>query len=325
MTRARSMAVILAALVCLSLPIRVGAQPNNPNVREAAKHFQRGVTLYSEADYRGALVEFQRAYGLAPNAAVLYNVGQTEFQLRDYAAALATFERFLAGTGPTDGHRAEVEANVRELRSRVGELTIASIPPGAEISVDDRVVGRTPLEKPVIVGVGHLKVSATLAGRPTITRYVDVAAEDKAAVTLQLPEPAAAASAEPTAPPGGGPMDGGPVGGSTGGRSSRRILGWVATGVLAGGAVAFGLLASNESKDLQRQRDVFPTSTSRLDHLAHLTTTYAILADSLAAAAVVTAAITLFSGGDAAHAETHPARGAAIGVGPTSLTVAVTF
>jgi len=59
-------------------------------VREAGKHFQRGVTLYNETDYRAALVEFRRAYDLAPNAAVLYNIGETEYQLRDYASALIT-------------------------------------------------------------------------------------------------------------------------------------------------------------------------------------------------------------------------------------------
>src|SRR2546423_5985062 len=127
---------------------------DSPN-REAAKHFQRGVSLYGEADYRGALVEFKRAYALAPNVAVLYDVGETEYQLHDYAAALTTFERYLAEAGPAEAHRAEVVATVETLRTRVGRVTIATVPAGAEVSIDDQPAGKPPFEKPVLASIGH--------------------------------------------------------------------------------------------------------------------------------------------------------------------------
>src|ERR1043165_5818761 len=72
------------------------AEPaSDSSVKEAGKHFQRGVTLYNEADYRAALVEFKRAYEIAPNSAVLYNIGQTYYQLQNYAAALVALGRYL--------------------------------------------------------------------------------------------------------------------------------------------------------------------------------------------------------------------------------------
>ena len=64
------------------------AADSDATVREAATHFQRGVGLYREADYRGALVEFHRAGELVPAPVTFYNIGETEYQLREYAEAL---------------------------------------------------------------------------------------------------------------------------------------------------------------------------------------------------------------------------------------------
>src|SRR5262245_22696247 len=143
----RSLARVLGTcLVATAVGTAAGrpcaAAPENEAVlREASRHFQQGVTFYAEADYRGALTDFKRAAALAPNATVLYNIGQTQFQLRDYAAALKTFERYLS-LADGDGHRSEVEGTMRLLGTRVARLSVISVPPGAEISVDGEVIGR---------------------------------------------------------------------------------------------------------------------------------------------------------------------------------------
>ena len=320
--RTVAFAGVLAVALTLSVPAGA-AQGNDEGVHEAGKHFQRGVTLYGEADYRGALVEFKRAYDLAPNGAVLYNIGETEFQLRDYAGALTTFERYLVESGPNDSHRAEVETNVRELKSRVGQVTITTVPSGAEVSVDDRVLGKTPLDGPVVVGIGHVKVSATMPGRQAVARYVDVAAEDDVSVVLQL----SAQTARQAAPAAGGAMPG-DVPAATGG-SSLRLFGWVGTGLLGAGAVAFGVLAIKESADLKSERNAYDANAtavdaankrSRLNRLSNLTRTYSILADSLGAAAVVVGAITLLSGFGS-----NSERSVQVGIGPREMNLRVLF
>ena len=62
---ARAGRVIIFFSLWMALPL--AARAADPNLREADKHFQHGVSLYVEADYRAALVEFTRAYALAPN------------------------------------------------------------------------------------------------------------------------------------------------------------------------------------------------------------------------------------------------------------------
>src|SRR3954471_22237449 len=122
------------------------------NQREANVHFQRAVQLYSEADYRAALVEFKRAYELAPHVTVLYNLGNTYYQLQNYAAALDTFEKFLAQGGTT--HRQEVENAIGVLKTRVGKVDITTPTPGWDVAVDDDPAGKTPLSAPVSVTIG---------------------------------------------------------------------------------------------------------------------------------------------------------------------------
>jgi len=303
--------VVLGLGVGMMAPGAAAAEPDG-TVREADRHFQRGVALYVEADYRGALVEFERAYTLAPNGIVLFNVGETQYQLRDYAAALATFEHYLVEAPANDSHRTLAEANIKELRTRVGRLRIVTVPAGAEISIDDKVVGQTPFEKAIVVGIGQLSVRATMPGRPPVVRTVDVAAEDDVPLTIEMPEQSAP-TAKADSPvqltftdhPAPSPKD----------SASWRLAGWVTTGALAAGAITCGAFAYKNSQDLQTARKQFPANQQTLNRLSNRTQTLSIVADSLAAGAVVIGAITLFST-LGAHGDQHSAQ---VVLGPSSV------
>jgi tetratricopeptide (TPR) repeat protein len=280
-------ATLLLAPLGLVAPMReAAAQDASSLQREAARHFDHAVALYAEADYQGALVEFRRAYAIAPNPTVLYNVGETAYQLQDYAGALAAFSRYLSDAPPTAAHRGEVEASLEVLRERVGHLAVVTVPAGADVAVDDVPVGKTPLADRLVVSVGHRKVSVTLAGRPTVVRYVDVAADDNASLTVELPlagaEHATPFDAAPSRPraPARGP-------------DALRTVGWVSTAMLAAGATAMGALALKSSNDLASARSTFPVAQATLQADADHTRTYSIVADSLTVGAIVVGAATL--------------------------------
>ncbi len=292
---------------------------------EAGRHFRRGVDLYSEANYTAALVEFKRAFALAPTATALYDLGETQFQLQDYAGALKTFRRYLAEFGPTESHRAAVAQAVEVLRARVGHLNVTTIPPGADVVIDDEAVGKTPLAEPLLVSVGRRKVLASMAGRGSVTEYVDIAAEDRVSVSLQMRAPApgvvpaadyaasTAASAEVEAP-------------RSRAVTTLRTAGWIATSTLAAGAITFGAFALAESRTLANERNVFPAASSVLHSDATRTATYSILADSFAAAAILVGLAsvywTLSPNGDHAAAASPQAR---VTLAPTSARFEMTF
>jgi hypothetical protein len=315
----------LAAAVVALLGATTSFADENGPTRDAGRHFQRAVALYGEADYRAALVEFKRAYAIAPNTAVLYNVGETQYQLQDYAGALTTFERYLAESAQGDGHRAEVENNVEILRARVGHVSIVTIPPGADVTVDDQTAGHTPIDKPILVSIGHRKITASMPGRPAVTRYVDVATDDNLAVTLQMPD---AGGGTTTAPRHD--ADATFAAHTTPGDGSHTLqtIGWITTGGLAIGAIATGIVAAHESSVLQSDRNTYPTSSATLERDAHSTTTYSIIADSLAAGAVLVGGITLVSALGGSSAST-PKRGSAgdvqVVLGPTSAGITGSF
>lgn len=279
MTRWFPLLVVSAALAGPGAHRAVADPPAASSVKDAGKHFRRGVVLYSETDYRGALTEFRRAYELAPNTTVLYNIGQTYFQLQNYAAALAAFERYLTEAGVTAPHRREVEQTIETLRTRVGRLRITTNVDGCEVTVDDELVGKTPIDAPVQVSVGRRKITAMLPGRTPDTRFVEVPAGDVVDVGLLVAQPAGAA---PAAGTGGGDRG-----------VDWVTTGWIATGALAAGTIGTAVYAYVTSRQLDDARRSYPTTGDELDKRASRARTSAIVADVLGAATVVAAAVTV--------------------------------
>jgi tetratricopeptide repeat protein len=259
--------------------------PAGSSGKEAGKHFQRGVTLYTEADYRAALVEFRRAYEIAPNAAVLYNIGETYYQLQNYAAALSTLNRYLAESEATAPHRHEVEQTIETLQARVGKVAVSTNVPACEVAIDDEPAGKTPLAEPALVSIGHRKITVTCQGRPPETRFVDVAAGDTVPLSLSLSLGEPGDPARPVSSPGpdGAHADG----------TGLITAGWIATGVLGAGTVTAGVLAILASRDLKNARGTFGVSHADLASKSSRVTTLSAVADVLGAVTLVTGGVTL--------------------------------
>jgi tetratricopeptide (TPR) repeat protein len=304
MTQSRRLVVAASMLVALAS----AARADTPT-KEAGKHFQRGVALYNEADYRAALVEFRRAYEIAPNAVVLYNIGETQYQLQNYAAALTTLERYLNESGATATHRPEVEQTLDILRARVGKVEVKTNLPDCEVTIDDEVVGKSPLASPVLVSIGRRKVTAMHAGRQAETRFVEVAAGDTVGITLALADPEGVVRAGPTAvapDPNAG---------------ARLIrIGWITTGVLAVGALTTGIFAWRASSDLDDARHTFGETPGDLQNKASHVTTLSAVADIIGAVAIVTGGVTL--GLTLSRSRSHEVH---VGLAPRGVLIGGTF
>jgi hypothetical protein len=276
------MKILVAALVMLTLLTSPAARADNAT-REASVHFQRGVDLYNDGDFRGALVEFKKAYQLWPRATVLYDIGQTEFQLLDYAAALKTMERYLAETGANAVHRAEVETTLETLRARVGRVALSVDASECDVTVDEQPAGTTPLAQPILVSVGLRRVAVTCAGRPPAARTVEVVAGETVRVALEPKAPAPAVLRLPAvaaAPP------------SSDKTNPRRAmaLGWSVTAVLAAATIGIGAGALVEQSQLEALKQSYPVTRDALDRKASLSLGLSIAADTLGVATLVAAA-----------------------------------
>ncbi len=170
---------------------------------EAGRHFKLGVGLYGEGKFDEALVEFERAYELAPHPSVLYNIAVTYRELSRYNEAILYFERFLR-----EGEKAvkkklitQAKKELAELRARVGDVVVAVEPDGVIVSVDGREVGTTPLSGPVILGPGQHKFELRAPWGAVEPHNVTVTAGDSATLTAQLVQPPDPPPPDPDRPP----------------------------------------------------------------------------------------------------------------------------
>src|SRR4051794_36928765 len=283
----RQMRRILATLVvALSLAVAGSAHAVSDTVtRDAAKHFQRGVDLYNDGDFRGALVEFKKAYSVWPRANVLYDIGQTEYQLLDYASALRTMERYLAETGANAPHRQEVESSVEVLRGRVGRVILTS-DPGCDVTIDDQPAGTTPLDGPVLVSVGPRKVAVTCAGPRAASKRVEISAGETLRVELRPPAAPIAAVRAAMNQPAHDDKPANPA--------KSFITGWIVSGVLVAGTIAMGTTTLVEQSKLAGLRNSFPANKNDIDHQATLTTGLAITSDILGAASIAAVGVSTY-------------------------------
>jgi tetratricopeptide (TPR) repeat protein len=255
---------------------------------QAREHFQRGTEYYREGDYRSAYVEFERAYALRRAYRLLYNLGQTAYELRDYAAAERHFRAYLVeGENEiTAERRAEITMELAKLRERVSSVTVRTDPPGATVQIDERAVGTTPFAGPIRVSAGRRRIVAELPGRPQVSRVVDVVGGERVEVDLKFGPPLVAAS--------------GDAAGAQAGTNWVPWLTGIASGVFAIGAVGFGVAAYQDSSDYEDKLKGF-TNREQLEVLSSNAQDKALVADVLLGAALLGTTVTLIllaTGGD---------------------------
>jgi hypothetical protein len=132
--------------------------------------------LFSHHQYRPAIRQFELAHRAAPSADLLYNVARSHELLSEYAEAADSYEHYLRDKVNAPD-RAELETHIRELRdldrrqreaaTRQNAPTLLSVQvdrPGAELLLDDRSVGMSPLARPLEIATGVHTLAVRAAG-----------------------------------------------------------------------------------------------------------------------------------------------------------------
>ena len=288
---------------------------NDERAQEARVRYERGLQLYNEGASEGALVEFERAYQLAPTYKLLYNIALIRLQLNDYAQALKAFQEYLAegGTEISSVRRSEVERHVTNLKNKVGRVELVSAARGADVLVDEVVVGRIPLTELLVLNPGRRRITITRGGL-SATTVISVAGQDLSKVDLSLDSPtpqpptaqgrgAASPSRQPT-PPSRAPM----------------IVAWSATAGLAVATTVAGILALGAMSDLDDERRRVPTTRAQLDEAEANMKQLALVTDILAGATAIAGATALYFTLSKPSTEASSGQGGVrLGVGPATL------
>lgn len=157
---------------------------------EAKAHFERALTLISgePKDYAGALVEFQSSVRLYPTKSGLYNLGQCYRRLSRYAEALGTFAELEAqfGSALDADFRADIAKEIRTIRKLTAELTLSVSQPGATIRLGGEVIGRSPLQKPLVLPPREHYLEVQMPGFEPVQRTLGLAMGERRTETIQL-------------------------------------------------------------------------------------------------------------------------------------------
>lgn len=135
---------------------------------DAKRDYESARLLYDNGDYAGASVKFQSAYELsrAQNSKwegdprLLWNAASCEKNLRHYARAVSLVRRYLDSRSPLvtpEGERA-ARAFLAAAEPLTAPLVVEANVPDALVYLDDKLLGKTPLEGSVRVDIGPHRV-----------------------------------------------------------------------------------------------------------------------------------------------------------------------
>jgi tetratricopeptide (TPR) repeat protein len=247
---------------------------------QAREHFGQATKLYKDGDFDAALVQFERAYQLKPNYKVLYNIGQTYFQLREYVEARDSMKRYVKEGGERiDPERlTAVNKDLADLERRLAKVTLTVNVAGATVLVDGKKVGVTPLTEPIVVSEGQRAISVEAPNRGVLQRQIRVAGGDQQALTLTFEAPRTVIVKTVPQEARTGP----------GAAFWATAIGAVALGA---GAGVTGYFAFQAQDDNRRQRKEFGVTPSQLDDSNKRAKTLALTTDILSGAALVCAGV----------------------------------
>jgi hypothetical protein len=200
-------AVMAVAALCTALclaPSPLRAQVTAADKSAAREHWARAKAAWDGQRRDEAARELDAAYRLWPDPALLYNIGALNVELGRPVEAASALETYLelekARISP---HRKkEIEAVIAKQLAVVGTIEVRTTPEGVAVRLDDREIGKTPLERPIRAAQGPHAVALAREGYAPQVRRIEVQARARVLldVNLALLAPPAAAS-RPTPSP----------------------------------------------------------------------------------------------------------------------------
>lgn len=260
---------------------------------EAAEAYRAGVEHFKAERYTDAIAEFNKAYRIAPNSVLVFNMARAFEELKAFESAIEFYRRYLE-MEPNATDRAAVQDAIRtlELLARqaktpeTAELTVKSTPDGAAVFVDGRPVGRTPLKVEVAAGIHFVSVEKQGFSRATKELSVEGGAPLEHSATLV---PMAVSTPDVDEP--------------------SDVAAWLLVGVgasmLVGGGIV-GVLALDQDARLDKiEAGERAATRAEFNDIQDTGRLYAYLADGLLVggfAAALTGGILLFVGDDSPRA-----------------------
>lgn len=144
----------------------------------AADHYDRGLVLYEQGDYAGAVEEFVASYCDKSHPSAFYNIAQSYERLLDYEKALAYFERYILESDADAPNRKKAALRAEVLANTPAQVRVATVPAGATVTLrsETGVTARAEAnaDEPLLVRQGRYTMQVQMPGYAPVTEEIVV-------------------------------------------------------------------------------------------------------------------------------------------------------
>lgn len=165
-----------------------GPPPLSETLTGAAKgDYESGKLLFVDGDFAGSLVKFSSAYDASKDARLLWNMATCEKNLRHYARSLGLLRRYVKDGDAllTEQDKTEAADLIKVMEPFTAKLKVNVDPPGAEVTIDDDVIGTSPVE-PVVVDIGTRRLRVTKDEFEEFTKELPVGGAAEVSLDVKL-------------------------------------------------------------------------------------------------------------------------------------------
>jgi len=155
---------------------------------EARADYEAGKVLASDGDFAGALIKWESAYEQSKDPRLLWNVAFCDKNMRHYSRVIATLERYLSeGAGYLSAKdRKDAEDLISTIKPFTIDATFTVSEAGAQVFVDDAVVGVTPLTAKVVLDIGERRIRVVKEGYKPFEKNLPVGGSASVVVDVKL-------------------------------------------------------------------------------------------------------------------------------------------
>lgn len=183
----RRFSVVLAGALAVQgialVPAAAFAQADTAKTALAA-----GDKAAKAKDWNAALAQYESANKAQPSAEALEGIANAHYQMKQDAEAYAAYRAWLDtyGAKAPKAKRTAAESRLKELDARTGPLTVTVNEAGAQLLVDDKPMGTTPLAAPLRVAAGPHRVRVAKDGFIPVDQLPNVQAGTGATLDVKL-------------------------------------------------------------------------------------------------------------------------------------------
>ncbi|MGO8996150.1 MAG: PEGA domain-containing protein [Polyangiaceae bacterium] len=169
-------------------PAAPAAAPGAPNPAAAKAALAAGDKAAKAKDWSTALTQYQAAMDAQSSSQALEGVANAQYSLKMQGEAYESYDRFLKDYGTAIGthSKAQAQARLKELAPLTGYVSIRVNESGADVSLDGKSIGQSPVAALIRVSDGPHKVDVTKAGFTPVTKTPNITGNGKEIVDIQL-------------------------------------------------------------------------------------------------------------------------------------------